>query len=138
MCTKIKFFNKITQINKPIRPLINARTAPNYKIWKLLTQILKHKIELPAKHNIKNSIELTEQLINVKVNRNTKLYSFDISNMYTNIPIEETIYIIINNLKTNNESNTYIKQLTNTLKVILNQNYFQYNNNCLLYTSRCV
>ena len=78
-------------IRDSIRPLINTRTAPNYKISKLLTQILKHKIELPAKHNIKNSIKLTEQLINVEVNRNTKLYSFDISNMYTTIPIEETI-----------------------------------------------
>ena len=61
-----------------------------------------------AKHNIKNSIEFTERLINVELNRNTKLYSFDISNTYTNIPIEETINIIINNLKTNNESNTYL------------------------------
>ena len=38
---KLNFLIKLHKINKPIRPIINARTAPNYKISKLLTQILK-------------------------------------------------------------------------------------------------
>ena len=65
---KLNSLIKLHKINKPIRPLINARTAPNYKISKLLTQILKHKIEHPAKYNIKNSIELTEHSISNCIN----------------------------------------------------------------------
>lgn len=57
-------------------------------------------MKLPNKYNLKNSIELAEHLKNVHVNKNTKLFSFDISNMYTNIPVNETVSII-----TNKESN---------------------------------
>ena len=39
---------KLHKINKLIRPLINTRTASNYKIAKFLTQILKHKLKLPS------------------------------------------------------------------------------------------
>ena len=46
--------------------------------------------------------------------------------MYTNIPINDTINIITNTLKSNNED-TYLRQLTNSLKIILKQKYFQYN-----------
>ena len=38
------------QVDIPIRPLISARTASNYKISKLLSQILKHKIKFQAKY----------------------------------------------------------------------------------------
>ena len=46
------------------------------------------------------------------------------------------VYKRQNKLKTNNENETYNKQLTNTLKIILNQNYFQYNNK--LYIKQCM
>ena len=77
---------KLHKVGKPIRPLINAKTPPNYKISKLPSQIINHKMKFQYKYNIKNSIEFTEQLKKIRVNKNTKLYSFDISNMYTNIP----------------------------------------------------
>ena len=44
---------KLQKIYKRIRPLINAKAAPNYKIFKLLSQILKHKVNIQYKHNIK-------------------------------------------------------------------------------------
>ena len=72
-----------------------------------------------------------EHLKTIKVNKDTKLYSFKISDMYTNIQIDDNIDIITNKLKTNNENSMYISQLTNTLKIILNQNYFQYKKNRL-------
>ena len=78
----------------------------------MLIQTLKQNIKRPGKYTIKNNIKLTEQLKNVKVNRDTKLYSFVISNMYTNIPIDDDINIIINKLKTHNENDIYLKQLT--------------------------
>jgi hypothetical protein len=125
---KLNSLIKIHKENKPIRPLINSKTAPNYKIAKLLTHILKDKLKLENKYNIKNTIELTKKLNTIIVNNNTKLFSFDITNMYTNIPIQNTLNIIKQKLIENNENNTYIKQITNSLNIILNQNYFEYNN----------
>ena len=48
---KLNFLIKLHNVDKPIT-LINARTSPNYKISKLQSQILKHKIKLQAKYNI--------------------------------------------------------------------------------------
>jgi ribosomal protein S25 len=58
---------------------------------------------------------------------NIKLCSFDITNMYTNIPQTELIQVINNALQNNSvhkEQKQEIITLTNT---ILNQNYFQHN-----------
>ncbi len=125
---KLNTLIKLHKIDKPIRPLINSKTAPNYKIGKIITKILKEKLQLENKYNIKNSIQLTENLINTQISSDTKLYSFDITNMYTNIPVDNTINLIENTLNNKKESRIYIKQITNILHTILKQNYFEYNN----------
>jgi hypothetical protein len=49
-----------------------------------------------------NSKELVHNLKRINVQMNTKIYSFDITNMYTNIPQNELIQIIRNTLDHNN------------------------------------
>ena len=49
---------------------------------------------------------------------------YDITNLYTNIPIKETVEIIKTQLNTNTEEHAYTEQLTKTIETILNQNYF--------------
>ena len=66
--------------------------APVYNTKKHLIKILKSKLILNNKYNIKNSIELTKQKI--ELTQNSKLISLDIKDMYTNIPVAETIDII--------------------------------------------
>lgn len=46
----------------------------------------------------KNTYNLIEKLYNIHVNKNTKLYSFDINNMYTNIPIKIQLILLQVNL----------------------------------------
>ena len=57
------------------------------------------------------------------------MISLDITNMYTNIPIKDTIQIL-NNLLISNKTldNLQIKELLQLLQVILKQNYFSFNN----------
>ena len=117
---------KLHKPDKPIRPVINFKTAPSYKISKHLTNLLKDKIKLNNKHTIKNTIELTDKLQTIKITDNTKLYSFDITDMYSNIPITDTINIIEQTLNKNKESKKYITQLKNILKTITEQNYFTF------------
>ena len=47
--------------------------------------------------------------------------------MYTNIPEEETIDIIINKLKEQNENKQYITEIKNSLQLTIKQNYFEFN-----------
>ena len=54
--------------------------------------------------------------------------SFDIINLYTNIPVTETLQILRNNLFESNKLNAeMIEELMGLLEVILGQNYFTFN-----------
>ena len=78
----------------PIRPIVNWKTAPAYKLEKLLTKIFQAYIPLPYAFNVKNAVQVIDDLVDIPYNQKQKLASFDISNMYTNIPTEELIKII--------------------------------------------
>jgi hypothetical protein len=55
-------------------------------------------ITLPNMFNIKNTINLVGELNNISINQNTRIFSFDITNMYTNIPLNILTNIIRNTL----------------------------------------
>ena len=58
-----------------------------------------------------------------------KFVSFDISNMYTNIPTNELIEIIENMCKRNGLERTIYNDIIKTRKLMIAQNYFQHANN---------
>ena len=145
---KMNSLIKIHKLNNPIRPLINFKNAPTYKIAKTIAQKLKSNHLTNNHHNIKNTYELIDKLKTININENTFFTSYDITNMYTNIPVEETLDIIINKLIEQNENKQYITEIKNSLQLILKQNYFEFNSKiyqqkeglamgspCLLYTS---
>ena len=51
----------------------------------------------------------------------------DIKDLYINIPINETLTITKNLLTLNHTNKNIKKEIMTILKMILNQNYFQYN-----------
>jgi hypothetical protein len=62
----------------------------------------------------------------IEINTNTRLCSFDITNMYTNIPKNEVINITKDILENNNEIGTKRqKETIHILGTLLEQNYFQ-------------
>jgi hypothetical protein len=66
-------------------------------------------------------------LENLHIDENIKLCSFDITNMYTNIPINETKHTI-NEVLHDNEPPTVEKQeLESLLNIIFEHNYMQFN-----------
>jgi hypothetical protein len=75
----------------PVRPVINWRNAPGYKLAKKLAKILTSYISLPFTHTVKNTIHLMNELMDIPYDPNTKFASFDISYMYSNIPTNDLI-----------------------------------------------
>lgn len=124
----LKSLIKIHKIDKPIRPIVNFKNAPTYKIAKKLATLLNHKLELQNTYTIKNNIDLVSKIKNLKIHNNETLISLDIKNLYTNIPIKETIDIIKHILSINGDSENVIKQISKLLENILKQNYFKFNN----------
>jgi hypothetical protein len=77
---------KIHKKDSPIRPQANWKNAPAYKLAKMLVRKLKIHIPLPHNFNVKNTVHLINDLLEVPYNQNLKFASFDITNMYSNVP----------------------------------------------------
>ena len=90
----MKGLTKIHKTNWPIRTIINWQNAPAYKIAKLLSRLLQLYIPLPNVFNVKNSIQLINDLTEISIDKNTRLASFDIESMYSNVPTDELTSII--------------------------------------------
>jgi hypothetical protein len=97
---QIRAFIKLRKPGNPIRPIINFQNAPIYKLAKFYN-ILNNRCKMPNTFNIHNSISLIDDLKNMKISENTRLCSFDIKNIYSNIPTRELNNIIINIAKRN-------------------------------------
>ncbi|XP_036317568.1 uncharacterized protein LOC118732541, partial [Rhagoletis pomonella] len=111
----------------PMRPIINYKSAPGYRLSKHLKTLLKDSLDLRNKYTITNTTELIEKMKSLKINENTKFVSFDIKDLYPSIPTIETIKTVQEILmgKMKREA---VTEIINALKVTLKQNYFRFNN----------
>jgi hypothetical protein len=85
---------KVHKQDLPVKPVVNYRSAPSYRLAKMLSEKLMTYIPLPYIYNIQNSVQLMKDLSDIPFSPNLKLALLDISNMYTNIPTEELLNVI--------------------------------------------
>uniref|UniRef100_A0A1B6C8J6 Reverse transcriptase domain-containing protein n=1 Tax=Clastoptera arizonana TaxID=38151 RepID=A0A1B6C8J6_9HEMI len=118
---------KVHKEGVPIRPLVNYTSAPSYKIAKKLEKIIKTNMVLERNYSLSNSYDLINEIKDSDVKMHHILASFDITSLYTNIPVDETLDILHDKL---NQSSSLlpeaIDELINLLKEILKQNYFMF------------
>ena len=92
---------KIHKPNYPLRPIISQIPTLIDKLTKTIKQFISPY--LPSKYNIKSTHELIQVLHTIKAN-NGILASLDVKNLFTNVPVKETIDIIINKINNNHLS----------------------------------
>jgi hypothetical protein len=105
---------------------------PSYKIVKHINNKLNAYLCLNKYDNIKKSISLAEDLTKLKINENYTMMTYDIKDLYVNIPIEEKLMITKSLLLKHNDAQV-TKQIITLLVVILQQNYCSFEN--ILYQS---
>ena len=99
--------------------------ALSYKLVKHLAKILNQYITLKNYYNVINSTSLANDLTKLKIHENHKLITFDVKDLYINIPIDETFnYHKIKTIDNNDTQTT--QQILTLLKVFLSQNYFTF------------
>ena len=101
--------------------------APTYKIAKHLVGLLNRHLTLNSHYSVKNSRNLATDLTKLKLNENHKLITYDIKDLYVNIPIEETLTITKTMLPKSNDAQI-TQQIIILMKLILSQNYFTFQN----------
>jgi hypothetical protein len=113
------------KLHKPSAP-INSIYAPTHKIAKHIYQRFKDLINLKDEYNITNTTQFEDNISKLKLNPEHKLLTMDIKDLYFIMPINYTTSIA-NKLLNNNRVNEHItRDIMSILKMIMNQNYFQY------------
>lgn len=125
---------KIHKDGIPIRPIVNYRKAPAYKLASFLQRYLKENIKLENNRSISNSIKFIETITQLNFDKDSKMASYDVKSMYTQIPIADTINLVKENLINNQISIIETDEVCSLLKVVLGQNYFSFNNKMYLQT----
>ena len=77
-----------------MRPILSATGTYNHKLAKWLEEKLK---PLSINENtINNAFDLADEIRNVPVNQDDILVSYDVTVLFTNVPLDETINILVN------------------------------------------
>jgi len=80
---------KLHKPSQPVRPAVNNRDAPANKMSKLLVNKLNN-LHLRNHNIVKDSTALAKDLTQLKIDKNHRMITFDIKDLYVNIPIQET------------------------------------------------
>ena len=85
------------------RPIFAAYCTPFYKVAKFIVSLLS---ELPKnEYSVKNSSSFVSELLSNNFQAdNLYMTSYDVENLYTNVPLRETINIIVNKIFINADS----------------------------------
>ena len=84
---------KIHKANCPMCPIVSACGISTYNLAKYLTKILKVYIGHSSSF-VKDSKDLTDKLQSIKLQDNEELVSFDVSALFTSIPVNEALDVI--------------------------------------------
>ncbi|XP_019619742.1 PREDICTED: uncharacterized protein LOC109466463 [Branchiostoma belcheri] len=126
-----KFYGlpKVHKPDCPLRPIVATRGSIMYQTAKFVANILAPMVG-KTQHHLKNSGELVERMSQVTLDDDESLVSFDVSALFTSVPVEESIVIIRDRLTCDSSLNERTKlsplQVTELLRLCLTTTYFKY------------
>ena len=95
---------KVHKTNYPLRPIILSIGSYNYDLSKYLYKIIKQNRPNQSFSFVKNSFEFVKKIMGIKDSANQIMVSFDVDNLYTNVPVHEAIKITLDMLFKNPNS----------------------------------
>ena len=117
---------KLHKENIPVRPVLSARKTPLYTFSKFLIQFIENFTS--NEFTLKNNMQLVDDLKNLQLNSESYMVSYDIESLYTNIPIDETIQILLDQMNEENlVRNAEKKELKRMLLQATGNSYFIFN-----------
>ena len=91
-------FPKMVNIDQlPIKPIVSKLNTATYQLAKHLSKMLSPLRE--PEYTIKSTKHFMEIIQHKKVPKGFQMASFDVKSLFTNVPLETTIYIILRNTK---------------------------------------
>ena len=124
-----RFFGlpKTHKPNIPIRPVVSHFTAPCHKLSVKLNSLLRNYSSFQSKFSIKNAVDLVTKISTVQPPHNSKLISFDVTNLFTSVPAKEASTLAVNLIKSSGGDEKMLKEIKLLLDLCIEQNYFLFN-----------
>ncbi|XP_021967061.1 uncharacterized protein LOC110862189 [Folsomia candida] len=122
---------KVHKKDIPLRPVVDYRNSPTYKLSKYLANILT-KVASKHEFSIKNSTEFVEELKKTRSRPGDKKVSFDVTSLFTMVPIPETLEYIKQRLEEYPDlkklTSLPINDIMSLLELCTTSSYFQFQN----------
>ena len=83
---------RVHKDNNPVRPVVSIIGTPGYQLAKFLDVIIKPYI--PQTYTLQSNKQFLDRINNFQFDTNQKLVSFDVSSLFTNVPLEEIMQLI--------------------------------------------
>ena len=93
MIPKLYGLPKIHKVDCPVRPILSMCHSPTHQLAKWLTGILKPVNDVISEFCVSDSFTFAEKIRGADL-RNRHLVSFDVTSLFTNVPINDTIDMI--------------------------------------------
>jgi ribosomal protein L19E len=120
---------KIHKDGAPIRPIISAVGTYNYKLAKYLDSIIK-PLRSTNDFMLKDTFDFVNRVSKINTNEGDSIVSFDVESLFTNIPVNETINIILKRAfqgRTTKFHGLRRKTLKELLLICVTQSHFVFN-----------
>ena len=115
-----KFYGlpKVHKENTPLRPIVSSIGSVSYGVAKEVARIIKSLVGA-TEHHVNNSMEFTEEIKKMKLEKGECLTSYDVSALFTSIPISSALDIINNKLQDDTDFHNRTKMSTNNIIELL-------------------
>ena len=111
----------------PIRPIISNINTASYQLAKYLAKLLSPLST--SKYTVKSTSDFITHIKGQNIPNNFKLIYFDVTSLFTNVPLDFTIDVILKRIYDKNEVNTNIpnQQMRDLLLLCTKNVHFSYN-----------
>jgi hypothetical protein len=82
---------KTHKLNNPCRPVISTVGSAAYRLSKHLTNLLQPLVGNISNSNIINNVDFINKIENIKPREDQIMVSFDVKSLFTNVPIEDAL-----------------------------------------------
>ena len=120
---------KIHKDGTPMRPIVSTIGSPSYKLAKELARILT-PLTGNTPHAVKNSASFVDIIRKTQLHPEDRLISFDVSNLFTQVPIEEALRVVTEKLSMDeslkDRTSIPTSHLVQLIELCLRTTYFQF------------
>ena len=112
----------------PIPPVVAYYTDPSYRLSKYLAWWFRETANFTSKRSILNSTTLAHELDDRVFPLGSRLVSFDAVSMFTRIPVQYTIDLVVNNLCNRQLPQNIIDEFKTLIQLCLKDNTYKFQN----------